>query len=315
MLLAPDSLVRNIPDPPARASSWVTRSFTAGLCVAASGLAAYWVLQRSTEPARLAATEEPTPFRLPPLTDQHPRPLDLTASRGEALPPLSAITRNDVLKVTGMDPFADAGVGEPPERPALGVRAARADAGPPLPPPPIIEPPVEPPTEPQPPEAPPPEGQALEARALESQPPEAQPPEAQPPEPAAAGEVCGFTTCEVGFGCCNASCGVCVAPGDNCDPTQCESKLGEGESKLETPASATCGRATCSEGQVCCNPSCGTCAKPGESCDSTPCDSPIQYPFSAICGRSTCSVGQECCNPSCGICVAPGDSCRQELCP
>jgi hypothetical protein len=126
-------------------------------------------------------------------------------------------------------------------------------------------------------------------------------------EPAPPGEACGFVTCAPGYGCCNASCGVCVQPGENCDPTLCESRI-------QSPASAVCGRSTCSVGEVCCNPSCGICVAPGESCDQTPCDNAIQYPFSPICGRATCSVGEVCCNPSCGICVAPGETCSQQPC-
>jgi hypothetical protein len=127
------------------------------------------------------------------------------------------------------------------------------------------------------------------------------------PEPIPPGVACGFVTCAPGYDCCNPSCGVCVQPGDNCDPAPCESRI-------QTPESDVCGRSTCSKGQFCCNPSCGTCVEPGESCDQTPCDNAIQYPFSPICGRATCSVGKVCCNPSCGICVAPGESCSQQPC-
>jgi hypothetical protein len=127
------------------------------------------------------------------------------------------------------------------------------------------------------------------------------------PGPAPPGESCGFITCAAGYGCCNPSCGVCVAPGDDCDPTPCGDRV-------QYPSSMVCGRATCSVDQVCCNPSCGTCVAPGESCDETPCDNAIQYPFSPICGRSTCSVGQVCCNWSCGICVNPGETCSQQPC-
>jgi hypothetical protein len=132
-------------------------------------------------------------------------------------------------------------------------------------------------------------------------------PTTAPEEPLPPGEECGFVTCAPGYGCCNASCGVCVQPGDNCDPTPCESRI-------QVPASAVCGRSTCSNGQLCCNPSCGICVEPGESCDQTPCDNAIQYPFSPICGRATCSVGKVCCNPSCGICVSPGETCSQQPC-
>jgi hypothetical protein len=124
-------------------------------------------------------------------------------------------------------------------------------------------------------------------------------------EPSSA--ACGLISCAPGYSCCNVSCGICVAPGDDCDPTPCESKI-------KYPVSQLCGRATCSVGEVCCNPSCGTCVAPEESCDPTPCDNPIQYPVSQLCGRSTCSVGEVCCNWSCGTCVAPGETCSQDLC-
>ena len=138
-------------------------------------------------------------------------------------------------------------------------------------------------------------------------PPPAAEPDSELDEPAPPGESCGFITCAAGFGCCNPSCGVCVAPGDNCDPTPCQDRV-------QYPSSMVCGRATCSVDQVCCNPSCGICVAAGERCDETPCDNAIQYPFSPICGRSTCSVGQVCCNPSCGICVKPGETCSQQPC-
>jgi hypothetical protein len=148
------------------------------------------------------------------------------------------------------------------------------------------------------------DGGAATLSQLESEAPDTAPedPESLPP-----GEACGFVTCAPGYGCCNASCGVCVRAGDNCDPTPCESRI-------QTPESDVCGRSTCSKGQFCCNPSCGICVSPGESCDQAPCDNAIQYPFSPICGRATCSVGKVCCNPSCGICVEPGETCSQQPC-
>jgi hypothetical protein len=152
----------------------------------------------------------------------------------------------------------------------------------------------------------------VDAAALVSQlrmeaPQTAPEPEENAAEPIPPGETCGLATCPAGYGCCNPSCGVCVAPGHNCDPTPCQSRI-------QYPASDMCGRSTCSVGEVCCNPSCGICVAPGESCDQNVCENAIQYPFSAICGRVTCSVGQECCNPSCGICVSPGETCSQQWC-
>jgi hypothetical protein len=148
------------------------------------------------------------------------------------------------------------------------------------------------------------DGGAATLAQLASEAPDTAPEE---PESIPPGEACGFVTCAPGYGCCNVSCGTCVQPGDNCDPTPCESRI-------QTPESDVCGRSTCSKGQFCCNPSCGICISPGESCDETPCDNAIQYPFSPICGRATCSVGKVCCNPSCGICVSPGETCSQQPC-
>jgi len=85
------------------------------------------------------------------------------------------------------------------------------------------------------------------------------------PEREVVPEACGLISCADGYACCNASCGVCVAPGDDCDPTPCERKI-------QNPVSQLCGRSTCNVGDVCCNPSCGTCVAPGETCSPDPCD-------------------------------------------
>jgi len=37
------------------------------------------------------------------------------------------------------------------------------------------------------------------------------------------GVACGNATCPVGTECCNASCGICVKPGETCIQTACES--------------------------------------------------------------------------------------------
>jgi hypothetical protein len=125
--------------------------------------------------------------------------------------------------------------------------------------------------------------------------------EAEPPQG------CGLVSCAAGYTCCNISCGICVAEGETCDPTQCQGSA-------RYPVSAMCGQNTCSAGQACCNPTCGTCVAAGESCDQTPCAPRIQAPVSMRCGHNTCTVGQVCCNPTCGTCVAEGESCDQTPC-
>lgn len=215
------------------------------LCLAAGGVAAYRLLQKAPTAAESPATEteraeellERTPFRLPPLIDQHPRhpdPLASPAPLGDSLDPLAPraavapapIERGEVLPVAGND-GADAGTGAPPGRPDRDVEAAQADAEPPPAEPPLAEP-APPLAEPALPladtlplaeatrAAPP-----AEAEPPGAQPPEMQPPEALPPEVIAPGENCGFITCATGFGCCNPSCGICVAPGDSCSQEPC----------------------------------------------------------------------------------------------
>jgi hypothetical protein len=143
--------------------------------------------------------------------------------------------------------------------------------------------------------------------------PDAGPPvEPAPVEPVAIDEAeppqaCGLVSCAAGYTCCNISCGICVAEGETCDPTQCQGSA-------RYPISTMCGQNTCSVGQVCCNPTCGTCVAAGESCDETPCTPRIQAPISTMCGQNTCSVGQVCCNPTCGTCVAEGESCDETPC-
>lgn len=76
--------------------------------------------------------------------------------------------------------------------------------------------------------------------------------------------MCGRNTCNTGQVCCNASCGVCVAPGATCDQQQCAGAP-------RVPTAVLCGRGQCNDGQVCCNASCGICAAPGETCSDQPC--------------------------------------------
>jgi hypothetical protein len=76
--------------------------------------------------------------------------------------------------------------------------------------------------------------------------------------------MCGRNTCNTGQVCCNASCGVCVAPGETCDQQQCAGAP-------YTPTAVLCGKGQCNDGQVCCNPSCGICTAPGATCPNTQC--------------------------------------------
>jgi hypothetical protein len=117
---------------------------------------------------------------------------------------------------------------------------------------------------------------------------------------------CGPTTCSEGQSCCNASCGICAAPGETCTQQLC--------GVANVASSVMCGANTCNVGQVCCNASCGICTAPGASCSQAPCASAPRSPTNFMCGRAQCSDGQICCNPSCGTCVAPGGSCSHEIC-
>ena len=74
---------------------------------------------------------------------------------------------------------------------------------------------------------------------------------------------CGAASCSGGTVCCNASCGICVLPGESCSPTACSGPT--------LPQLIPCGMNTCNSGQVCCNPSCGVCTLPGEKCSPEPC--------------------------------------------
>jgi hypothetical protein len=80
-----------------------------------------------------------------------------------------------------------------------------------------------------------------------------------PPQPVA----CGARMCPLDQECCNASCGICVAPGGTCTNKDC--------AQVEIPYSAPCGLNTCNVGQVCCNASCGICAAPDAPCSQAPC--------------------------------------------
>lgn len=120
------------------------------------------------------------------------------------------------------------------------------------------------------------------------------------------GPACGPKTCGPEQVCCNASCGICTAPGAMCTQQRCD--LPNAQTSL------LCGPNTCNVGQVCCNASCGICAAPGAACDQRTCRESVQYPSNERCGSTLCNAGQVCCNPSCGICAAPGASCSRDIC-
>jgi hypothetical protein len=122
---------------------------------------------------------------------------------------------------------------------------------------------------------------------------------------AQAGVACGQVECRPDQRCCNASCGICTAPGENCTQQLC--------GVANMASSVMCGPSTCNVGQVCCNESCGICAAPGASCSQRTCSGP-RVPTAVMCGAAQCNDGQVCCNASCGICVAPGQSCSHDIC-
>ncbi len=71
---------------------------------------------------------------------------------------------------------------------------------------------------------------------------------------------CGPSTCAKAEVCCNASCGICAAPGEGCTRELCLQPIDAGS------APVTCGKNTCASGEYCCNESCGVCAAPGTGC-------------------------------------------------
>jgi hypothetical protein len=130
---------------------------------------------------------------------------------------------------------------------------------------------------------------------------------AAPHAPAPVVARCGDVECAPGLVCCNASCGTCARPGEQCSQQVCGMSA--------SPTSTPCGLNTCNVGEFCCNPYCGLCATSQAECDdSASCMSPVQYPQSVSCGMVTCNTGFVCCNPSCGICAPYGEPCSQERC-
>lgn len=111
---------------------------------------------------------------------------------------------------------------------------------------------------------------------------------------------CGPTSCAPGLECCNASCGICAAPGEMCPRIAC----------VDAGSSRACGADTCGGAERCC-PGCTS----GESfcfvgeCPLLGCPPPP--------GCESCDLGERCC-PSCPgsppICVG-GTVCPEVDCP
>src|SRR5262245_54184264 len=104
-----------------------------------------------------------------------------------------------------------------------------------------------------------------------------------------AGSACGSTTCPEGTECCNASCGICVKPGEACILQNCDAPPPSNDSPV-----IACGSTTCPEGTECCNASCGICVKPGEGCTQQECDgqsTPSPDSPAITCGSTTCPEG------------------------
>ena len=126
-------------------------------------------------------------------------------------------------------PALDTAASPAPSAPAMGVAASTSQAAP---------------AEPAPSAAPPPAPNNL-SLPLDS-------------------AMCGPNTCNSGMVCCNASCGICAAPGASCDTRLCDNPI-------TYPASQSCGLSTCNIDSVCCNASCGICTAPGQTCSQQAC--------------------------------------------
>ena len=110
---------------------------------------------------------------------------------------------------------------------------------------------------------------------------------------------CGAVTCGGGQVCCNASCGICAAPGGSCPAIACEDG--------GVPDGGTCGGETCGAGEPCCY----GCA-PGEEFCAGPYGCPDIYcPPPPVCGGEPCDGSAGCCMGCCGeeFCGGPDGSC------
>ncbi len=122
--------------------------------------------------------------------------------------------------------------------------------------------------------------------------------------------VCGSTICSGGDVCCNASCGICAAPGEGCIALYC----GDGGMP---DGGESCGTTTCGGGEQCCTgctPDDAFCmsTSSGVACPDYACPPP------RICGDTSCGPGDICCDNPCdgtSFCTTAGAGCPVFDCP
>ncbi len=157
------------------------------------------------------------------------------------------------------------------------------------------------------------------------------------------GEACGNTVCAPGTECCNASCGLCVAPGGACIQLACEDPCAHSECTQGgalTPECSSCAGAVCDADPFCCDESwdglcvaqakelCDVCeAPPPPVCAHDECEagSALESACSS-CAAAVCATDSFCCNNSwdalcvqeagelCEQCAAPAPTCAHDTC-
>jgi hypothetical protein len=122
--------------------------------------------------------------------------------------------------------------------------------------------------------------------------------------PPPKGEACGKNTCAVGEVCCNASCGICTAPGGGCTKQLCSDDP-------PPPKGEACGKNTCAVGEVCCNASCGICTPPNGGCILLACTDETPPPEQG----GACVTGADCHLEAdyCGGCNCRALSAKQKV--
>ncbi len=137
---------------------------------------------------------------------------------------------------------------------------------------------------------------------------------------AGSGEACGPVVCSPGTECCNASCGICVAPGEGCPAIAC----------VDGGSPIVCGGTTCGAGEQCC-PGCGPgellCTTGGGPCPDIVCPPPpLDGGAPRACGGfpgAPCGPNEICDYPdgsycggddSTGVCIPRPDSCPEPTC-
>lgn len=136
---------------------------------------------------------------------------------------------------------------------------------------------------------------------------------------AGEGEPCGPVTCAVGTECCNASCGICVRPGEGCPAIAC----------LDAGPPEPCGEGVCTAGEQCC-PGCGpdegVCVSSGGPCPAILCPPPVDAGAERSCGGwsgETCGPDEVCDYPdgsycggddSLGVCIPRPEACPEPAC-